>query len=796
VAKNWAITIGINQYNNLPNLNYGVADAEAMKDFLKQPKLGFEQVYHFADDAPPITDSRGTEWSSAPTFANLRSFLRRRFKHPFLNSGDNLWFFFAGHGIRHEDRDYLLFNDSDPDAEEIVTTAIPLHQITERLRRSGADNVILFLDACRNEAGARGGNWGDEKQQGVITIASCSPKERSYEIEQLGHGSFTYALLESLAIEGEGNCATVERLCNRLRERIKDLNSYYEKPRQIVYPSVEPASKYHLILLPQQATLSDINQLKVDAYNAEQEDLELARQLWLRVNVAARGSDMDAIRAFERLGSRDNRSTSSQTPSNPTPSQTPSKAPGERAGTASLPKPAPSVPKVEAQPTTNASHQATTTSPKPKPTTSDYQARTTPPKQTQQQEAPQHQGAKPSGKQEMKVLTQSPSGFQSSKVVPPRSVSKQPVATSKPQHRPSTQHRPSGKRTRRRFLQYAGLGTGVGVVGAIRRSLLINFQSPDPNPIPKIGTIPTQLAIPVELKTGTGVISLDQSFSFETVQADERGTIVKREERSAAVLVEDLGDGVKLEMVGIEAGSFLMGSPEGEVARRDSEDPQHEVNVPAFLMGRYPVTQAQWKVVAAMDKVKRDLEPDPAYFKRANNPVERVSWYDAVEFCARLSKATGRTYRLPTEAEWEYACRARTQTPFYYGETLTTNLANYNGNYTYGQGPKGEYLEKTTPVGSYPPNAWGLYGMHGNVWEWCLDDWHSSYEEKPEELKQNGSISWSSSDEDEGFKSLRGGSWVNVPRFCRSAFRGDDHPDDRDFNIGFRVVCLPARSLP
>ena len=226
-----------------------------------------------------------------------------------------------------------------------------------------------------------------------------------------------------------------------------------------------------------------------------------------------------------------------------------------------------------------------------------------------------------------------------------------------------------------------------------------------------------------------------------------------------------------------------MGSPETEAGRSDDESPQHEVTVPAFLMGKYPVTQAQWKAVAALPKEERDLELDPSYFKGANRPVEQVSWYDAVEFCKRLSRKTGRKYGLPSEAQWEYACRAKTKTPFHFGETITTDLANYNGNYTYASAPKGKYREQTTDVGSFPPNAFGLYDMHGNVWEWCADAWHNNYEKAP----NNGSI-WLSSDEKNIARLLRGGSWYLDPRSCRCAGRSGYNADNRNNGICFRVV--------
>lgn len=158
---------------------------------------------------------------------------------------------------------------------------------------------------------------------------------------------------------------------------------------------------------------------------------------------------------------------------------------------------------------------------------------------------------------------------------------------------------------------------------------------------------------------------------------------------------------------------------------------QHRVSLPAFYLGQHPVTQAQWRAVAHLPPVNLELNPDPAHFKGEHRPVEQVSWYEAVEFCHRLSQHTGKLYRLPSEAEWEYACRAGSTTPFYFGETITPELANYNGNYSYGPGPKGEYRAQATPVGSFGVNPWGLADMHGNVFEWCQDLWHPSYDGAP-----------------------------------------------------------------
>jgi hypothetical protein len=216
-----------------------------------------------------------------------------------------------------------------------------------------------------------------------------------------------------------------------------------------------------------------------------------------------------------------------------------------------------------------------------------------------------------------------------------------------------------------------------------------------------------------------------KTFPFEIAQISLTSSLlgfvkkleIKRITKKAEYFAQDLGNGVNLEMVAIPGGTFIMGSPENEEGYDSSQSPQHQVTVPPFFMGKYPVTQKQWQAVAALEKVKIDLESDPSKFKGDNQPVERVSWNHAQEFCARLSRMANKTYRLPSEAEWEYACRAGTTTPFYCGETISTDLANYNGNYTYGQGQEGEYREKTTEVGIFPANSFGLYDMCGNVWE-------------------------------------------------------------------------------
>lgn len=301
MGKNWAITIGINKYNNLQTLQFAKRDADLVREYF-QKEIEFENIYHFTDDSPPIQQDHGPDLESRPTRSTLRRFLRVRFKQDFLKTGDNLWFYFSGHGVRHEDRDYLMPCDADPG--DVKRTAIPLNYVTERLRRSGADNVILLVDACRCSTKSKSGlGIGKELQQGVITMFACSPREISYEIEDssVQQGAFTYALLQGLRIQGQGNCATVERLNHYLQKEVPKINQRYGKPPQTPYCKVEPLAKSHLILLPQQATLDDVKALKLEALQEELgKQYLLAIQLWIRV-LSASLADPDAIEGIERI---------------------------------------------------------------------------------------------------------------------------------------------------------------------------------------------------------------------------------------------------------------------------------------------------------------------------------------------------------------------------------------------------------------------------------------------------------------------------------------------------------------
>jgi formylglycine-generating enzyme required for sulfatase activity/uncharacterized caspase-like protein len=694
VGKNWAITIGINGYRNLQRLSYAQRDAEAMRDYFRN-EVQFEQVYHFSDDSPPIAQDYGEDIDSTPTYTTLSRFLHVRFEQPFLKAGDNLWFFFAGHGVRDEGRDYLM--PIDAYLQDIQRSALSLYYITERLRRCGADNVVMLLDACRSE-GRRDGLGigtevlGTEIQQGVITLFSCSPRQVSYEIDQLQQGAFTHTLLEALRIQGEGNCATVERLYQRLRDRLPQINQHFDKPVQVPYAVVEPASKYHLILLPRFATLRDAETLKLDAFRAEGTgDFELAEGFWIRVLMVSPADQdaLDGIRRIDRLRH------------NPAPPTPPTRPFG---------------------------------------------------------------GARSVSSGRFFLLIS-------------RLFSVPRVSTL----------RLSLPLSRRRLLQiasFSGAGLGTAFLGqALFRPTL---ESQTAKPLPSTSSASTNLKL--------------EPFEFAMVTVDAIGQQNKPEQKQAQVFKEDLGSGVVLDMMMIPNGTFQMGSPETELERLGRERPQHSVAIQSFLMGKFQVTQAQWKAFAGLPKVKLDLKPDPSTFKGSDRPVENISWDDAVEFCDRLSKKTGRQYRLPSEAEWEYACRAETKTPFHFGETVTTDLANYRGRDwksqgktdagNYSQGTKGVFREATTSVGSFKvANAFGLYDMHGNVWEWCADHWHENYQGAPTDGK-----AWLS-EKNNQFRLIRGGSWFNNPRDCRSAYRNYFNPDVRLINIGFRVVCVLSRTL-
>jgi formylglycine-generating enzyme required for sulfatase activity len=245
---------------------------------------------------------------------------------------------------------------------------------------------------------------------------------------------------------------------------------------------------------------------------------------------------------------------------------------------------------------------------------------------------------------------------------------------------------------------------------------------------------------------------------------------------------EPLGDGVALTLVAIPAGSFWMGSPLEEKGRSNVEGPRHRVKLGGFWMGQTPITQAQWR---------RVMGTNPSQFQalwadRDQRPVEMVNWNEATAFCEKLSQLTGRLYSLPSEAQWEYACRAGTSSPFHFGGAAISKLANINALQRYGETLPEVSRRETSAVGLFPANGWGLHDLHGNVREWCLDGWHDSYIGAPDDGRARVS-----ENSQEALRLLRCGSWGDYPRYCRSAFRSHFRPVDACNSVGFRVVCLP-----
>ena len=299
--------------------------------------------------------------------------------------------------------------------------------------------------------------------------------------------------------------------------------------------------------------------------------------------------------------------------------------------------------------------------------------------------------------------------------------------------------------------------------------------------VPQVQIKAYSLLIPLSKKLERALQELEP---IEVVTVNRHGDIIQRQQRLAKYFIEDLGNHITLEMAYIPGGSFMMGSHDN-YKHGDWERPQHQVTIRPFYMGKFTVTQKQWESVAKLPKIERKLKLSCSCDKGDNRPVERVSWYDAAEFCVRLSKATGKEYRLPSEAEWEYACRAGTTTPFHYGETITNQLANYRADKTYADEPKGEPVNQTTVVGQFPPNAFGLYDMHGNVEEWSQDISHWNYEGAP----TDGSAWIDDNNPFHYLRVLRGGSWFDAPWKCRSASHPRSHQRDIRNYRGFRVVC-------
>ncbi len=322
---------------------------------------------------------------------------------------------------------------------------------------------------------------------------------------------------------------------------------------------------------------------------------------------------------------------------------------------------------------------------------------------------------------------------------------------------PALWRRPRHRYSRRQALKLLGLSTAAMAVGC--RGTSANIVAPTGKPL--------------------------KTFRFKTIEVDTEGQIVAEKSMGASYFDEpylrpQLRKVLPLRMVQIPAGEFMMGSPPTEAQRQEQEGPQRLIQVPSFYMGAFAITQRQYEAVVG---------ENPSYFTDdqgkdgANLPVEQVTWQDADAFCKQLSELTGRTYRLPSEAEWEYACRAGTTTSYCFGEKVTTEIANFFADFSFTENYEENYRNTPVATDSFWPNGFGLYNMHGNVFEWCADDYHESYQGAPSDAKQ-----WMSGNA-QASKVMRGGSWFNDTPYCRSASRDKNSQTGRSNSFGFRVVC-------
>ncbi|WNZ23509.1 SUMF1/EgtB/PvdO family nonheme iron enzyme [Leptolyngbya sp. NK1-12] len=821
MANNWAIIIGINHYEHHPEqqLKYAVPDARLIYEFLST-QAGFapDQILLCLGDEAHRTSP------NYPTYATLLRLLNRDLHPSRIGQVDRLWFFFGGHGVSQNGRDYLLTADSLIEDVELKI-ALPIDEVIASLRKHQTADIVLVLDNCRQLQGSRKLSAGEVGKQtielaqsrGITTIFSCDYGQYSFELDSVKQGAFTYALVEGLKQH-----TLPDQLEQYLRRRVAELN---QRRDQVPRIRVEPASKALQPLLPSAVTAADITVLVERAREVElEEDFETAKQLWWQVTLAQSDEHIrEARTAIERINQKINKKSVPHPPPPP---------PVEASNTRRLDAAMPKVCRVgqetevrvmialpdsvglknylpdytEAGDLISKGDVNRNTFPLtfPKdPVTGEPQPTTLFISITARSFAVE---------QAIKGLYLSPdqdSGVVTFFMMPQikRSRARVRVEVFKDEQRAVllgslslvtkileqqsawTQAAwrlvklplnllDNYSTTRQEASQRVYAPIAYAPLDTINRSLLDDTEDCLCDAAPLSSNFsPENNQIGEESANSLPLCEAD----FETVTVDKRGQMTKRFAKRATLFKEDLGNGVILEMVQIPGGSFKMGSPETEKGRSNYESPQRTVNVSSFFMGKFTVTQAQYQQI---------MGRNPAIFKGEKRPVENVSWNDAVEFCAKLSQRTGRTYRLPSEAEWEYACRARTTTPFHFGQTVTSALANYDASKAvYGSEPKGEYRGQTTEVGSFPPNAFGLYDMHGNVWEWCQDHWHENYQGAP-----NDGSAWLSEDK-HALRLLRGGSWYSGPRSCRSACRNHAYPATRSNLTGFRVVCVPPRTV-
>ncbi|MEO1389874.1 MAG: SUMF1/EgtB/PvdO family nonheme iron enzyme [Cyanobacteria bacterium J06634_6] len=636
MTRDHGISIGINgnEFSLFPPLKYAKSDAVLFASFLRDGAK-FDEVWLFSDDSSKIRGEITT-----PSRTRLRRFFRDQFAQPFMSEEDSLWLFFSGHGSQHNGVDYVLPIDGDP--EDPKETGISLDWIVEKIRNSGAGEIVLIVDMCRTE-GRKGSGVEVPCYKGITTIFSCKPNEASWEINApISKGAFTHVLLKSLNKQVTGEPITIAETESTLQRDILLLNRKYRKEKQTPHIRCESADRANSSLFSplflatrgvsneasensyskflrkpsNQRNRSKARSLKKKALEAEEtKNLRLAEKMWDQVIRADTLEQESYIKAIKRI----------------------------------------------------------------------TEARILEPYATTGQNAQKQLGQK------------------------------------------STQ---------------------------VKSDINHDFQK---------GTDRiSQLYDLSELKKSLAL--KEYQYSFQTIDSVDES--IKLFQNTTYYLSEKVSD-VEIEMVLVPGGTFLMGSSEKKP--NPSELPKHKVEIKTFLMSKHPITKLQWKVVARQSQIDRALKLRPSLRGGKHCPAVENSWYEAVEFCARLTETSDHEYRLPTEAEWEYACRAGFTSSFHFGERITKEVAQFDS-------------DGMVEVCQFLPNAYGLNGMHGNVWEWCIDHWNPDYTQAPLDGK-----AWLDSTDNPN-RVLRGGSWRNELKLCRSACRVSDAAESRSNSTGFRIV--------
>ena len=808
-AKRWALIIGIDKYDDpdINSLGGAVKDAKTLKQAL------IDQC-SFAEDHVILLTSDSRDKESKPTKSNIIDKLSGLDKE--VKPDGLLLFAFSGHGIDVNGQAFLLPMESklSRDPLRLTDDAVSVERVKEYINRTGVRQRIMFLDACRNKLSASRGidvsplseayekafefdfERKNSKIDAFLTFYATEKGQESWEDQDTGQGYFTEAIVdalhggprgETLSSQGE---VTLGALTKYVREAVAARAGKAGK-NQVPYPVTDgygddlvlakvemkrpgPAEKGASILPGTAMPSTDVeaaseitywngivNKTNPELFKNYLDDFpagrfvklarsflaDLEKPYWQSV---ANTKDEQALRRyleiypdgqFVRLARNnikllDNaRWKTIAATSNPDDLDTYLKdfPSGQHADIAKK-RLAKLSNNTETSPAILATRSPVIASPVPAASAGTGAVATSP------------SGTKPSNTTPESTsppkATSSPAA--SSSTTPPASGA--PAATA-PSATPAT--------------------SPVGTSPITPATPPVTSSTPESEAVNKAARAEAVSLPSLPL----------QSFAFTTIKLRPSPGHNLIEESHAAYYPEDIGNGVTIRMVEVPRGAFLMGDPASVTER-----PQHSVNIKSFFMGEFEITQEQWRTVARLPRVKIDLDPDPSYIKGDDFPVGGVSWDETVEFCERLSRKTGRKYRLPSEAEWEYACRAGSLTQFAFGDNITAEYVNFDGEHPYKDGPSGVRRSRPVSVGSLgTANAFGLYDMHGNALEWCSDLWHDNYNGAPTDGR-----SWDVGPDTS--RVLRGGDWTLPGGRSRSSARTRSSPETRSFSWGFRVA--------